>query len=81
MKDGAFGVSTALEYVPDIFASTDEIVQPAKVARQYGGVYFTHQRSETDAIFSSLDEVFSISQRAKISATIWHENRLQRKLR
>jgi N-acyl-D-amino-acid deacylase len=72
MKDGAFGLSTALEYVPDIFASTDEIVELAKVARQYGGVYFTHQRSETDAIFTSLDEVFSISQRANISTTIWH---------
>jgi N-acyl-D-amino-acid deacylase len=72
MKDGAFGLSTALEYVPDIFASTDEIVELAKVARQYGGVYFTHQRSETDAIFTSLDEVFAISQRARISTTIWH---------
>lgn len=72
MKDGAFGISTALEYVPDTFASTDEIVELAKVARQYGGVYFTHQRSETDAIFNSLDEVFAISERAKISATIWH---------
>jgi len=72
MKDGAFGISTALEYVPDTFASTDEIVELAKVARQYGGVYFTHQRSETDAIFTSLDEVFAIAERAKISATIWH---------
>ncbi|MGB2590542.1 MAG: D-aminoacylase [Candidatus Acidiferrum sp.] len=72
MKDGAFGISTALEYVPDTFASTDEIVELAKVARQYGGVYFTHQRSETDAIYTSLDEVFSIAQRAKISTTIWH---------
>lgn len=72
MKDGAFGISTALEYVPDTFASTDEIVELAKVARQYGGVYFTHQRSETDAIFTSMDEVFAISERAKISATIWH---------
>lgn len=72
MRDGAFGISTALEYVPDTFASTDEIVELAKVARRYGGVYFTHQRSETDAIFTSLDEVFSISERAKISATIWH---------
>jgi len=72
MKDGAFGISTALEYVPDTFASTDEIVELAKVARQYGGVYFTHQRSETDAIFTSMDEVFAISARAKISATIWH---------
>lgn len=72
MKDGAFGISTALEYVPDTFASTDEIVELAKVAREYGGVYFTHQRSETDAIFESLDEVFAISQRANISTTIWH---------
>ena len=72
MRDGALGISTALEYVPDTFASTDEIVELAKVARQHGGVYFTHQRSESDAIFASLDEVFSIAERAKISATIWH---------
>jgi len=72
MKDGAFGISTALQYVPDTFASTDEVVELAKVARQYGGVYFTHQRSEGDQIFESLDEVFAISQRAKISSTIWH---------
>jgi len=72
MKDGAFGISTALQYVPDTFASTDEVVELAKVARQYGGVYFTHQRSEGDQIFESLDEVFAISQRANISSTIWH---------
>jgi dihydroorotase/N-acyl-D-amino-acid deacylase len=72
MEDGAFGVSSALEYVPDTFASTDELVELAKVARMYGGVYFTHQRSESDRIFPSLDEVFEIAQRAGISATIWH---------
>jgi N-acyl-D-amino-acid deacylase len=44
MQQGAFGISTALQYVPDTFASTDEVVELAKVARQYGGVYFTHQR-------------------------------------
>jgi len=72
MQQGAFGISTALQYVPDVFASTDEIVELAKVARSYGGVYFTHQRSESDVIFQSLDEVFAISQRANISTTIWH---------
>lgn len=72
MQQGAFGLSTALEYVPDVFASTDEIVELAKVARSYGGVYFTHQRSEADAIFQSLDEVFAIAERAGISTTIWH---------
>jgi len=58
--------------VPDTFASTDELVELAKVGRKYGGVYFTHQRSESDKIFESLDEVFEIAQRADISATIWH---------
>jgi dihydroorotase/N-acyl-D-amino-acid deacylase len=72
MQQGAFGVSSALEYVPDTFASTDELVELAKVARSYGGVYFTHQRSESDRIFQSLDEVFDISKRAGISTTIWH---------
>jgi N-acyl-D-amino-acid deacylase len=72
MQQGAFGLSTALQYVPDTFASTDEIVELAKIARLYGGVYFTHQRSEGDQIFDSLDEVFSVAQRANISATIWH---------
>src|ERR1022692_3290180 len=51
MEQGAFGVSSALQYVPDVYASTDEIVELAKVARGYGGVYFTHQRSEGDRIF------------------------------
>ena len=72
MEQGAFGISSALEYVPDTFASTDELVDLAEVARKYGGVYFTHQRSESDRIFQSLDEVFDIAQRAGISTTIWH---------
>jgi N-acyl-D-amino-acid deacylase len=72
MQQGALGLSTSLQYVPDRFASTDEIVELAKVAARYGGVYFTHQRSESARIFESLDEVFSIAERAIIPAEIWH---------
>lgn len=72
MKDGALGLSTSLQYVPDRFASTAEIVELAKVAAEYGGVYFTHQRSEGGNIFNSLDEVFTISEQAQIPAEIWH---------
>ena len=50
MKDGALGVSTSLQYVPARFAKTDELVELAKVARQYGGIYATHQRSEANAL-------------------------------
>jgi dihydroorotase/N-acyl-D-amino-acid deacylase len=72
MQQGAIGLSTSLQYVPDRFASTDEIVELAKVAARYGGVYFTHQRSESARIFESLDEVFAIAERASIAAEIWH---------
>jgi dihydroorotase/N-acyl-D-amino-acid deacylase len=72
MEQGALGVSTSLQYVPDRFASTDEIVELATVAARYGGVYFTHQRSESARIFESLDEVFQVAERAHIPAEIWH---------
>jgi N-acyl-D-amino-acid deacylase len=72
MEQGALGVSTSLQYVPDRFASTDEIVELAKVAARYGGVYFTHQRSESARIFESLDEVFAVAERAQIPAEVWH---------
>jgi dihydroorotase/N-acyl-D-amino-acid deacylase len=72
MKDGALGLSTSLQYVPARFAKTDEIVELAKVARQYGGIYATHQRSEANALDESLAEVFEIGRRAQIPVEIWH---------
>ena len=72
MKDGALGLSTSLQYVPDRFATTEEIIELAKVAAQYGGVYLTHQRSESGAITQSVDEVIRIARDARIAAEIWH---------
>jgi N-acyl-D-amino-acid deacylase len=72
MEEGALGLSTSLQYVPDRFATTEEVIELAKVARRYGGVYLTHQRSESGQIFESIDEVIRISREAKIPAEIWH---------
>ncbi len=72
MRDGALGLSTSLQYVPARFAKTDELVELAKVAHQYGGIYATHQRSEANTIDASLDEVFEIAQKAQIPVEIWH---------
>jgi dihydroorotase/N-acyl-D-amino-acid deacylase len=72
MEQGALGLSSSLQYVPNRFASTDELVELAKVAARYGGIYITHQRSEANDIFASLDEVFAIAERADIAAEIWH---------
>lgn len=72
MEDGAFGLSTSLQYVPDRFASTEEIIALAKVVARYGGTYITHQRSETYRIDESLEEVFRIAGEAHIPAQIYH---------
>jgi N-acyl-D-amino-acid deacylase len=72
MEQGALGLSSSLQYIPNRFASTDELVELARVAATYGGIYITHQRSEGNTIFESLDEVFTIAERADIAAEIWH---------
>jgi dihydroorotase/N-acyl-D-amino-acid deacylase len=72
MEDGALGVSSSLQYMPDRFASTDELVELAGVAARYGGVYFTHLRSESGRIVEALDEAFVVAERAKIPVEIWH---------
>ncbi len=58
--------------MPDRFASTEEIIELAKVVARAGGVYFTHQRSEGVKVLESLDEVFAIAEGAGIPAEIWH---------
>ena len=72
MREGALGLSSSLQYVPDIFNSTEEIVAMAKVAARHGGAYFTHQRSESGRIDDSLDEVFRIASEAGIRSQVWH---------
>jgi N-acyl-D-amino-acid deacylase len=72
MAHGALGLSTSLQYVPGRFATTDEIVELAKVARQHGGIYISHQRSESNQIIPSLDEAFQVAELARIPTEIWH---------
>jgi dihydroorotase/N-acyl-D-amino-acid deacylase len=79
MEEGALGVSSSLQYVPNRFASTAELVELARVAARYGGIYITHQRSEANRIDESLDEVFAIAEGAAIPAEIWHLKTAYRK--
>lgn len=72
MEQGAFGISTGLIYLPSVFAKTEEIVELAKVAGEYDGIYATHQRSESNEIFKSLDEIFRIAREGHIRAEISH---------
>ncbi|HVT05189.1 MAG TPA: amidohydrolase family protein, partial [Thermoanaerobaculia bacterium] len=72
MKDGAYGISTALIYVPAVFSNTEELIELSRVAARYGGSYFSHIRNEADEIDSALDEAFRIGREAQIPVNIWH---------
>ncbi len=72
MRQGAFGVSSALIYQPGSFAKTPELVALAQAAAKHGGIYATHLRSEGKKITEALQEAFTIGKEAKIPIEIWH---------
>jgi N-acyl-D-amino-acid deacylase len=72
MKDGAMGVSTALIYPPGHYAKTDELIELAKVAGQYGGLYATHMRSEGASEMRALDEAIRIGREGGLPVEIFH---------
>jgi len=72
MRDGAVGLSTGLIYTPGVYATTGEIIELAKVAAHYGGIYATHQRNEGTGILGSLNEIIRIARDAGIRAEVSH---------
>ncbi len=72
MKDGALGLSTGLIYLPGTFARTEEIIELAKVAAAYDGMYVSHMRDEGLDIQDSLTELFRIAREAHLRAHVSH---------
>jgi len=72
MQDGAFGLTTALIYAPHSFADTTELVEMAKVASEYGGIYTAHIRSEANQFIEAIDETLRIGREANIPIKIHH---------
>jgi N-acyl-D-aspartate/D-glutamate deacylase len=91
MEDGAFGFSTALQYAPQNFAETDEVVELAKVASKYGGIYTSHIRRQgfvsdprggraflshlRDTMPEAIRELIEISEKADLPA-LWSHARI-----
>ena len=72
MEDGAMGLSSALEYPPAPYASTEELIALAREAARFGGIYATHMRSYEEGIMQALDETFRIAREAQIPVEVWH---------
>ena len=72
MKDGAVGVSTALEYAPAPYAKTEELIALAAEGGKFGGIYATHMRDESNAVLEAIDEALRIGREAHVPVEIWH---------
>lgn len=72
MREGAIGLSSGLIYPPNMFATTDELIELAKVVAPYGGIYATHIRGEGAHGIQAIDEAIAISEKAKLPAHIFH---------
>ena len=72
MEDGAVGLSTALIYPPGSYASREEIVELARVAASYRGVYFTHMRNESGQLLEAIEDALRVGREATVPVHIYH---------
>lgn len=75
MEEGAFGLSSGLFYVPGSFADISEVVELGKVVGEYGGLYTSHIRDESDytiGLIAAVDEVIHVAREAEIPGIVTH---------
>lgn len=72
MEEGAIGLSTGLRYVPGIYSETGEVIELAKVAARYGGIYASHIRDEGAGVFDAVAELIRVAREAGLPAQLSH---------
>ena len=72
MRDGAFGLSTGLFYVPGIFTPTEEVIELAKVAGAMGGIHVSHMRNEAAGVLDSVRETIAIGEQGGLPTQVTH---------
>ena len=75
MQEGAFGLSSGLFYAPGSYSATEEVIALAKVAAEFGGVYSSHIRDESDyniGLVAAVDEVIRIAREAELPGIVSH---------
>jgi N-acyl-D-amino-acid deacylase len=72
MENGAMGMTTALIYPPSSYATTDELIEMAKVAAKYGGIYASHMRGEGKELVQSMDELIEIAEKGGLPGEVFH---------
>lgn len=72
MEDGAFGLSSGLEYTPGAYATTEELIALAQASAPYGGLYISHIRDEGGHLLESVAEVIRVGEDGGVAAQVTH---------
>src|SRR4029078_10391406 len=72
MRDGAFGLSTGLFYVPGTFTPLSEVVELQKVVSPYRGVHTSHMRDEASHVLDSVKETIAIGEQGGVPTQVSH---------
>ena len=80
MKDGAFGISTGLKYLPGAFSNVDEVIALSEIASQFGGIYTSHLREEGIGLFDAVAEAIDIGKIAKVPVILTHHKAIGTKM-
>jgi dihydroorotase/N-acyl-D-amino-acid deacylase len=72
MRDGAFGLSSGLKYVPGAYATTEEVIELARVAGYFRGIYISHMREEGLLLLDSVRETIRIGEEGGLPTQITH---------
>ena len=72
MKEGAFGLSSGLEYEVGSYSNIEEVVEMARAAGEQGGMYISHIRDEADLAMDAVKEAIAIGERGKLPVQITH---------
>src|SRR4029450_4114553 len=80
MEEGAMGLPTALLQPPSSFATTADLIELAKTAKQHGGIYSSHIRDEGEGVFRAIDEAIQVGKGAGIPVDIIHMKIAHKKL-
>ncbi len=67
MQAGAFGMSTGLIYPPQVYSSTNELIELCKIVAEYGGLYFSHIRGEDENLLTAIKEFIDIVEKSNCS--------------
>jgi len=72
MEEGAWGMSTGLEYIPNRYSDTEEVIALAEIVAEFGGVYSTHMRAEAEGVLEATEETIEIGEITGARVNISH---------